>query len=223
MQIDYDKVGPFLNARRREKEISMEALATALGVTQRTLRLLLFGRVQPKPYLLEKLLQALGVPEEELPKVDTGAPKPRGQQVFISYSHRDKPYLERLLVHLKPLVRQGLIDTWADTRITAGDHWKSEIDKALGSARVAVLMVSADFLASDFIIENELPPLLRAAKDKGTLIVPVILSACRFLREKTLSTFQAINSPDEPLSLQEESQREVVYDMVAQRIEKALE
>lgn len=83
---------------------------------------------------------------------------------FISYSHKDNRWLSRLLVHLQPLERTGLIDLWADTRIKAGEDWIKQIDPALAKARVAVLLVSADFLASDFIVSKELPTLLQKAK-----------------------------------------------------------
>ena len=81
-------------------------------------------------------------------------------------------------------------------------------------------MVSADFLASDFIIDNELPPLLHAAEKKGPLIIPVILKPCRFTREKNLREFQSINPPDEPVSMLDENEQELVYDTIAQRIEE---
>jgi hypothetical protein len=79
--------------------------------------------------------------------------------------------------------------------------------------------VSADFLASDFIINNELPPLLKEADEKGTVIIPVILKPCRFTREEALSAFQSINSPEEPISGMEDHARELVFDAVAERIE----
>src|SRR5688500_7371659 len=105
------------------------------------------------------------------------SPSPR-PTVFISYSHADKEWLERLKRHLKPLVREGRVDCWDDTHIRPGDDWKQEIRNALDAAQVAVLLISADFFASDFIDENELPSLLAAAQAKGVRILPVILSAC---------------------------------------------
>src|SRR5262245_36421660 len=98
--------------------------------------------------------------------------------VFICYSHHDKRYLAELLVHLTPLARDKQVAVWADTRLHAGDEWREEIRQALASARVAIILVSAHFRASKFIAEEELPPLLIAAKNKNTLIIPVIVSMC---------------------------------------------
>src|SRR5713101_5676457 len=99
-------------------------------------------------------------------------------QVFVSYSHADSEHLLRLKVHLRPYERKSLIDLWSDTSIRAGQQWKKEVEAALGRAAVAILLVSADFLASDFVAENELPPLLEAAKKDGVKILPVILKPC---------------------------------------------
>jgi TIR domain len=148
-------------------------------------------------------------------------PSPNLLKIFISYSHQDCKYLERLLVHLVTLERDGLIDIWSDTKIVPGSNWREEISQAIDPAKVAVLLVSADFLASQFIAENELPPLLAAAKTKGTVILPIILSPCSFA-SSTLSQFQAVNSPSYPLSRMSRHQKEEQWAKVAEIIRETV-
>ncbi len=143
-----------------------------------------------------------GLPGGVLPSVGESKnsdESPERSNVFISYSHADTDVLTRIMVHLKPLEKQGVIDLWVDTRIKAGEKWEERIMHALSTAKVAILLVSADFLASDFIIENELPPLLSAAEIEGTKILPVIVKPSRFLRDKNLAKFQAVNDPKFPV------------------------
>lgn len=141
------------------------------------------------------------------------------ETVFCSYSHHDEAFLHRLLIHLRPLEKRGLLDMWVDTQLRAGDLWKDEISKALARASVAILLVSADFLASDFIVDNELPPLLEKAETEGTRIVPIILKPCRFTRDPNLLKFHAINDPLKPLISLSDAQQEEIYDKVAQLVE----
>jgi len=148
---------------------------------------------------------------------------PRRRRVFISYSHEDNAFLQRVLVHLRPLERDGLLDLWSDTNIKAGDRWRDEIRRALNGARIAVLLISADFLASDFIVTNELPPLLAAAEEKGARIIPVIAKPSRFLRDEKLARFQALNDPKQPLVRMSEADREEVYARLAETIEVELD
>jgi TIR domain len=148
--------------------------------------------------------------------------KIRGRKIFISYCHRDKEYLERLLVHLKPLEREGLIDPWVDTRLKAGEHWKKEIEVALQQASVAIILVSADSLASDFVVRNELPPILAKAKEDGTLVIPIVVKPCRFGRDPHLSQFHSHNAPDRPLQSISDWERESIFDSLAQRLEEAV-
>lgn len=142
--------------------------------------------------------------------------------VFISYSHMDLAFLQRLQIHLKPLEKNSIIDLWDDTKIAAGTKWKHQIEEALQRARIAILLISADFLASDFIVENELPPILKNAEEKGTTILPVIVKPSRFLRDRNLSQFQAINDPNKPIQALPESEQEKIYARIAERIEQEL-
>ena len=87
-------------------------------------------------------------------------------KVFISYSHDDKWYLDQLQKHLKPHVRSGALPVWVDTQLRAGDDWKKEIETALAGAQIAILLVSYNFLASDFVSDEELPKLLKAAEER---------------------------------------------------------
>lgn len=143
------------------------------------------------------------------------------RRIFVSYSHKDKRWLELLRVHLSPLEREYGLVTWDDSRIQPGLRWEEEIKSALDSAGVAVLLVSPDFYSSDFIMASELPRLLAAAQDKGTLILPLLLRPSRFLKSK-LSQFQAVNDPQRPLAGMTQIERDEVLDHLSNRIEEWL-
>lgn len=144
------------------------------------------------------------------------------EHVFISYSHNDSVWLTRLLTFLKPLERMGKIEVWSDNKIVPGMSWKQEIEEALNRASVAVLMISSDFLASDFILDEEIPTLLRNAEQDGLIVMPLILRPSRFARTSTLSSFQSVNPPSSPLSALKPHQREQVMLRVSELIEDAM-
>ena len=135
--------------------------------------------------------------------------------VFVSYSHKNERWLNRLLVHIKPLQLGNHIDVWSDRRLKPGDDWKKGIDAALAHASVAILLVSADFLASDFVSVVELPSLLQSAAKRNCKIVPVIVGPCAFRSIQNLQRFQAINPPDRPLEAMRKNQAEEILAEVA--------
>jgi TOMM system kinase/cyclase fusion protein len=124
--------------------------------------------------------------------------KPARDRVFISYSHQDQEWLERLQTTMKPLVRTGALLPWADTMIRTGADWHEQIQMALATAKVGVMLVSSNFLASDFIAEVELSALLTAATEEGLQVCWILVSAC--LHETSgLSRFQAAHDISRPL------------------------
>ncbi len=143
-------------------------------------------------------------------------------KVFISYSHKDSRYLlEELQAQLGYLERLGRLEFWDDTKITPGLIWQQEIKRAIQSARVAILLISANFLNSEFIVNNELPPLLKAAKYEGVTILPVIVGACNF-EYTDLKQFQVVNDPSKPLNKMRKPEREQAWANIAKVVLEAL-
>lgn len=143
-------------------------------------------------------------------------------QVFIAYSHEDRMYLEELHSHLAYHVGMGEIDFWDDTKVKPGAKWREEMDSALLNAKIAVLLVSADFLASDFIITQVLAPLLTAAKQGEVEILSVILRACAF-PETALAQFRAVNDPLAPLGEMSKGKRAALWTKVVKLIRENLQ
>lgn len=141
-------------------------------------------------------------------------------KVFISYSHIDKGYLKDIQRHFKPFLNQ--IDFWDDTKIKPGQKWKEEISNAIDETKVAILLVSTDFLGSEFISSNELPPLLKAAEKEGTVILTLILKPCLFEDFTELNQFQAMNPPNHPVSKMIENEREELYVNLVRQTKRVL-
>lgn len=140
-------------------------------------------------------------------------------QVFISYSHRDRDWLEKLQVMLGPLARKRKIELWDDTRIRVGAKWREEIEKALTAAKVAVLLVSPNFLNSKFIDEHELPSLLNAASHEGLTIIWILVSACLY-EDTAIEMFQAAHNVENPLDSLSPSQQNQVLTEIGREIKR---
>jgi hypothetical protein len=141
--------------------------------------------------------------------------------VFISYSHRDKEWRKDLEIHLKPYLREGSITSWSDEQIVAGSQWLGEIKSALAQTKIAVLLVTPDFIASDFIHEHELGPLLKEAKQGGVKILWVPVRASAY-KKTALKDYQAVRDPDKPLANMMEADRDPAWVSICEEIEKQL-
>jgi TIR domain len=111
--------------------------------------------------------------------------------VFVSYSHKDEKWKDRLMEHLNVLREEGDLDPWDDRRIQIGDAWQQEIAKALTSARAAILLISRSFLNSKFIRSVEVLTILERTISNGMKVFPVIVSSCPWQEVVWLNKFQA--------------------------------
>ncbi len=130
----------------------------------------------------------------------------RPPTVFVSYSHQDERWKNQLVKHLGVLEQQGLLDVWVDRQIGAGEDWYAQIQRAMRRAKVAVLIVTADFLTSPFILREEVPALLQRRKRSGMRVVPIVARPCDWgavdwlkrlqLRPKDAQPLSAMRRPD---------------------------
>ena len=95
--------------------------------------------------------------------------------VFVSYSHKDEAYREELDAHLSNLRRQGIIAEWHDRKISPGADWASEIDDNLNTAQIILLLVSSDFMNSDYCYGVEMKRALERNDAKEARVIPIIL------------------------------------------------
>jgi hypothetical protein len=120
-------------------------------------------------------------------------------KLFVSYSHRDEGWKDRVVQQLLVLATEGL-EVWDDRRIAAGDDWAAEIGQAIADCDLALLLVSAHFLSSRFITDQEVPALLQRRQEQGIRVIPVLLSPCQWQRIAWLRPIQARPKDGQPLS-----------------------
>ncbi len=135
--------------------------------------------------------------------------------IFCSYSHVDEPLWRELEKHLEGLRRQGLIRVWSDRKIGAGSEWAGAIDSNLDSAQVVLLLISADFLASDYCMNIEVTRAISRHARGEAVIVPVVLRPVDW-EGHPLKRFQALPSHGRPITEalnRDEAFREVVVGL----------
>lgn len=119
--------------------------------------------------------------------------------LFISYSHKDDEWRAKLDSHLALLKRQNVFDVWHDRRIGAGREWAGDINDALERASVVLLLVSADFLASDYCYDREMKRALQRHDQGDARVVPVILRTCDW-QSSDFGKLQAVPRDGRPIA-----------------------
>ena len=136
-------------------------------------------------------------------------------RIFVSYSHKDRRWMEEFRNQIRLLIRGGHIDAWEDSQIAPGQEWHKEITTAIEAADIAVLLVSPDFLASDFIANEELPSLLAGRKT-------VFWIAIRHSNYAVtpIAKYQCANAPDFPLASLTKSNRDKAWVEISKKLLK---
>jgi TIR domain len=122
-----------------------------------------------------------------------------GRSVFVSYAHKDERYRQRLEISLIQLQRDGLINIWHDRKILPGQEWDQEIDRNLESAEIILLLVSPDFLGSDYAYGREMLRALERHQSRSAIVIPIILRPSDW-QHGPLAPLQALPSDGRPVA-----------------------
>jgi len=151
----------------------------------------------------------------------TLTPKQVRDTVFICYSRANNNQHDVVKKQLKGLEMQGIrLSGWSDQSIAAGDRWNKAIQDAIDRSKIAVLLVSNDFLASEFIMKEELPRFLALDKAGELTIIPVFLERCVVVDD--LDAIQGINDPKTPMNRMSATQQEDLLYELADRIKNII-
>ena len=119
-------------------------------------------------------------------------------KIFFCYAHEDEALLNKLKAHLRPLQRQGLIDIWHDRDISAGTEWEREISKHLNEADIILLLVSPDFMNSDYCYSIEMKRAIERHERGETVVIPIILR--HVFWQGVLGKLQALPTDAKPIT-----------------------
>lgn len=143
-------------------------------------------------------------------------------KIFFCYAHEDEALLNRLKKHLKPFQREGLIDTWHDRDITAGAEWEREISEQLNTSQLILLLVSPDFMDSDYCYSVEMKRAIERHKKGEAHVIPIILRHVYWWGEP-LGKFQALPTDAKPVTDPEWHNLDIAFLDVAQGIRAVVE
>jgi internalin A len=138
-------------------------------------------------------------------------------KLFYSYAHKDESLRNELETHLKLLQRQGIIESWSDRDIEAGDEWKRKIDDNLERADIILLLVSPDFIASDYCYEIEMKRALERHEKNEALVIPIVVRDVNW-RTAPFAKLQAL--PKDALAVTKWADKDSAWRNVSEGIEK---
>lgn len=142
--------------------------------------------------------------------------------IFVSYAHEDKSYLDNLRKPLSLLERKHeWAVIWDDTKIYGGEEWHAKINVAISNAKIAILLVSPDFMSSTFILDYELPMILERKNQKKMTILPLLVGEVD-LEEIDFSDLQFMNPPEHPIKSMNSAEQDRLYLDVAKRVKTIL-
>ncbi len=128
-----------------------------------------------------------------------------GNKIFISYNREDSEWRDKFLKVIKPLIRDNSISVWHDGHIKPSEKWREEINTAMQTAKIALLFVSPDFLASDFIVQEELPYFFSAARSGRTKVTWMHVCASLYVATE-IADYQALHDVRKPLNTLSEAE-----------------
>ncbi|MEP7339965.1 MAG: TIR domain-containing protein, partial [Acidobacteriota bacterium] len=138
--------------------------------------------------------------------------------IFISYSHKDESWKNRLLPQLRALEMAGRITVWDDRQIDGGDKWYPEIKQAMEHAAVAVCLISSDYLASHFCVKEEIPYLLERCEKDGLVFLPLLLRPCPWKAFDWLKERQMLPRDGKTIAVDFKEDWDTVFAEVANQI-----
>jgi hypothetical protein len=141
-------------------------------------------------------------------------------EIFFSYCHRDEDLMKELVKHLSILKRPGVVQGWHDRQITPGQEWASEIDEHLNSAQVILLLISSDFLASEYCWGIETQRAMERHAAREACVIPVILRSVDW-QGAPFGKLQSLPKDAKPITSW--TNRDEAFLDVAQGIRKAIE
>lgn len=122
-------------------------------------------------------------------------------KIFVSYSHKDEHWKNILNASLAPLRRLENVDIWEDRQVAAGSDWLKEVESYINAADIAILLISSDFLVSDFIVEAEIPHLLKRRENEGLVVLPIIVRPCIWQSVGWLASLNVFPGNGIPISM----------------------